>query len=679
MRFWPADADDLATGLAAAGVDVAALDGDALSDTERLNAGGSFSWQLSGARSVEVFGLYGRSDADHAASSLPGAVVPASLEGDDLLAGLSATARLSDRVDGQLRAGLTRSSRSYGAASLVDSGLGEGAVLFAPTGAQLGDPAYPATVDRSEISAEGSLFYGGGSHQLKAGLGARFTSHEQTTGGRGLYLFDDAAGFATRTGVFRGLDRVPTASFSVTELFVHGQDSWRAAPGLQLTSGLSYEVETLPAGDLVASRRWQELTGIDNTDLPDYTGDVGLVLGFDWDVQERQVWRVSGGLSVQRGDVAPELLAEALGYDGRVAASMILGDVASTPTPLGPRLTIVSPDFAAPVTTRANVGLSRAIGPTAALHLGAVIRETDHLPRRTDLNRPAAAPFSDQYGRPVLGRLAREGGLLFPEPGANRAFGEFDIVSALASNASSSYWGVTAGLEKRFGALEASAFYTYSNTEDDWVGAAGIAPLDGLVPFGDDSGLDDWATGTSDFDIPQRAVANAALTLPFAPSVQVGGSWRWSSGRPFTPGFGRGIDANADGVAGNDPAFIDGDIEGMADLMAEHACLREEEGRFAPRNSCRTDDRNLLDAWVGVRLDVGGVRPELRVEALALSATAAGLVDTALYHLDPGAAIVTDPATGSVTVPLVVNPRFGEALQPSSELSRIRISLRMVF
>ena len=185
-----------------------------------------------------------------------------------------------------------------------------------------------------------------------------------------------------------------------------------------------------------------------------------------------------------------------------------------------------------------------------------------------------------------------------------------------------------------------------------------------------------WADGTSDFDIPHRATAGFEMALPFAPA-HVGASWQWASGRPFTPGFGRGIDINADGVAGNDPAFVDDDIDGVVGLQDDWDCLRESAGRFVERNACRGPARSLLDAWVGARIPVAGVDSELRVEALGLMAEGFGVVDTALYRLAPGDVEVN--SDGVVDVPLMVNDGFGEELGISPEPTRVRISLRIGF
>lgn len=680
VRYWPRGATELAAGLAEAGVDVSDIDQDDVAQTQRLSLGGSFDWRFAGGQRIDVLALYGRTEREQSASSLHGYALPVAVDGQHFMTAATATGPITESIAVEVRVGVSQSSREYGDAGVVDPGI-DGPVAFVGQGAQLGDPAFPASLDRSSLDGQATFHYRTGEHHLKAGLGGRYMDHTRSHvfGGAGLYLFDDATAFDDRTGAFRGLEGpAAAASFSVAEGFVYGQDTWRAAPGLDLTTGVRYELETVPANDLLSNQRWQELTGIDNAGLPDRTGDLAVAAGFDWNVREHHAWRVQGGVAVQRGDIPAELLAEVLTHDGRFEAVAALGDVAEV-TELGPRLSILSSGFRPPVTSRASFGVSRALGSTAALHVAGVLRQTKNLPRRTDLNLPLEAPFEDQHGRPVFGELERVGGLLLPVGGLNRRFAEFEAVSAITSEATSTYWGVTAGLEKRYGDLRLDGSYTYSRTEDDWLGAASGQPLDALPPFPGASDLEGWEEGTSDFDVPHRLVFAAELTPSFADRLSLGGFLKWASGRPFTPGLGRGIDANADGVSGNDPAFIDDAVEGLADLQASWPCLREFNGRFVERNACRMPDRTVLDLWLGLRLPLQRVQTELRVEALALDHGGGTLVETALYRLDPDGEFTTDSSTGQVHVPLAINPRFGEELGQAAEFARIRISLRMRF
>jgi hypothetical protein len=151
-----------------------------------------------------------------------------------------------------------------------------------------------------------------------------------------------------------------------------------------------------------------------------------------------------------------------------------------------------------------------------------------------------------------------------------------------------------------------------------------------------------------------------------------------TSGRPFTPGFRPGVDANGDGSASNDPAFVDQGLPGMDALLGGWSCLVRQAGRFAERNSCRDPVVHSLDvrATLGP-LEMAGLTAELWIEGLNLTDEAAAVRDHALYLVEPGTPLATNPATGAVTVPLVVNGGFGRPLAHRSSGRFLRLSLRL--
>ncbi|NIM61251.1 MAG: hypothetical protein GTN89_01490, partial [Acidobacteria bacterium] len=52
----------------------------------------------------------------------------------------------------------------------------------------------------------------------------------------------------------------------------------------------------------------------------------------------------------------------------------------------------------------------------------------------------------------------------------NRRFSDFDLVSALNPDGSSSFWGATVAIERHTGgSLDLLASYTYSQVRDDWL------------------------------------------------------------------------------------------------------------------------------------------------------------------------------------------------------------------
>ena len=160
--------------------------------------------------------------------------------------------------------------------------------------------------------------------------------------------------------------------------------------------------------------------------------------------------------------------------------------------------------------------------------------------------------------------------------------------------------------------------------------------------------------------------------------VRLAGFYRFQSGFPFTPGFRDGVDANGDGSFNNDPAFVDDAIAGTGDLFNEWECLRVQVGRFARRNSCRGDPIQTLDVRVVLRaFEARGYSVELVADGVNLLDPEVAELDRALYLVDASGALVTDPVLAETTVPLLVNPNFGQPVRGLSTGRFFRVGLRV--
>jgi hypothetical protein len=159
--------------------------------------------------------------------------------------------------------------------------------------------------------------------------------------------------------------------------------------------------------------------------------------------------------------------------------------------------------------------------------------------------------------------------------------------------------------------------------------------------------------------------------------VRIAGLYRFSSGLPFTPGFRPGVDMNADGIAGNDPAFVASGGE-LGGLTAAWPCLSGQAGGFVERNACRAPDVHSLDLRLAVSLgELTFGRAELVVDGIDLIGADVAVRDRALYLVDPAGEVTTDPVSGTTVVPLLVNPDFGRPLLPLSAGRSIRIALQV--
>ena len=69
----------------------------------------------------------------------------------------------------------------------------------------------------------------------------------------------------------------------------------------------------------------------------------------------------------------------------------------------------------------------------------------------------------------------------------------------------------------------------------------------------------------------------------------------------------------------------------------------------------------------------------LVVDAVNLIATEDGVIDRALYLVDPAASLIVSPDGRNYTVPLVANPDFGKLLSRFTPQRFLRLGLRVGF
>jgi len=668
------------------GVDLGGYARARVEETERVAGFARVDWRLAENHHFGIRGNYAAFPAGGptaVASRLHGPGIR--LEGSDLSAAATLMSNLGELWVQEIRLGASRSVREYlaGADGIPATRIVAGGLAFGT------DPILPGRFERTGFDLSQVLHYRHGAHRLKAGVALSVTSYKDAfAASGGEFVFSGTDAFARREGVFTlDLGSPGVAEFSSPRYGIFVQNTWTATPGLDLTVGIRYDAERLPVDEVSIDTTWARLTGTSNARIPGTVGKLSPRFGFTWDLENRHRWVLHGAAGVYHDRIDPSILGEILTHDGGPRRFRAVGDLGSWPSPTalplladtGKILTILGPDFTAPRTVRATLGLSRALGAGTAVHLSGTFRRTDFLPRRRDLNLPAAADAEDQYGRPIYGELVRQGELLTAVPGSNRRFGAYDRVSAISADGRSDYRAVTVGLERRVaGPIDFFASYTYSRTEDDGAYGFGMRPDDRLLPFPAAFGESDWSEGRSDFDVPHRVAVGAEWTLPVASGIRIAGLYRYRSGDPFTPGFRDGVDANGDGSDRNDPAFVDDQVAGIAELLDQWECLREQVGRFAERNACRMPGVHALDLRLGIGLPrFAGIGAELVIDAFNVIESDVGLPDRALYRIDESRELTVDPATGRLVVPLVANPHFGELLQRWGNGRILQIGLRL--
>jgi hypothetical protein len=136
-----------------------------------------------------------------------------------------------------------------------------------------------------------------------------------------------------------------------------------------------------------------------------------------------------------------------------------------------------------------------------------------------------------------------------------------------------------------------------------------------------------------------------------------------------------GADINGDGSAFNDVAFVPS-RQLLGELADEWSCLASQAGSFAERNSCREPARHELDLAVEVRLfKLGNSALSLVIEGMNLTDSESGLRDSSL--LLPNADLPISSSGTTVSIPMIVNPNFGDLLVPTNAGRTLRATLRI--
>ena len=403
------------------------------------------------------------------------------------------------------------------------------------------------------------------SGRAKVGLAVQATNHklDQTLAGNGDIFFSDAAGLLAGNGVYAS-GSSSESSFSTTRIGAFGQYAWDAAPGLRITVGGRIDWEVVPTSDVRLNADWAAASGLPNNEFPSRFAQPGAVISATWDVRGDGRTILFGATSVSSGSLDPGLLHEATAQDGDATLKRAVGsgiswpDVSNGPSGAAslPVLTLLGPDTRPPRTSEFGGGIVQDLGAGWVFHVSVSARRTDFLPRRRDVNLPIYPLATDAYGRDVLGNLDKIGSVVAADVGTNRRFGGFDAVWAVDPDGWSKYKGASVGLEYATERADAFVSYTHSQTTDNWIGASKGLPGATLDPRLPGEAGRSWAEGTSDFDIPERLVAGARFHFDVGQGADISATYTYQSGRPFTPGYRTGVDANGDGSARNDVAFV---------------------------------------------------------------------------------------------------------------------------
>lgn len=346
-----------------------------------------------------------------------------------------------------------------------------------------------------------------------------------------------------------------------------------------------------------------------------------------------------------------------------------------------PNVTVFDPNFGAPRSWRASLGVQRRMLERINVSFDVSYALGIDLYGVRDLNLDATPRFTlgNEGGRPVFVDASD----IVPATGvvnslASRREADYGSVLAVGSGLRSDTRQATLGINGflRNGIL-LSANYTYARSRDQSSFSCCSAQQAFASPTtAGDPNATPWGTS----DLERRHVIVTTATMPLHPSVELTIIGRATSGQPFTPRVGN--DVNGDG-ARNDRAFVFDPATtanpalaaGMQALLDNASprvreCLNDQLGRLAGRNSCFAPWFPSLDLRLNYRPDRFGLKRNLMV-SLQLVNPLAGL-DRLINgrdqegwgqprRVDPNLLYVTgfDPLTQRFQY--AVNERFGDA------------------
>lgn len=633
-----------------------------------------FDAQPSTASRFFLRGAMGLATREHEG---PGAVAPApylSLAEESLQYSVAASLTRSSGSGLllELHAGLSGSRREWGGEDALAPAFltGPGASLGSVTG-EVGESS------RTDAFLIPVLHYPFAGGTLKGGASARMSWHALESGRVQETFFSDGAALLAAQG-FQSVVGAPAADFSTSEYEAFAQFAFEARPGLEATVGGRLGVELIPADGADTNSAWFLQTGLRNDVYPTRLTQAGARASVSWEPSPGGSTLLTTTIALDHGDLDTRALAELFTHDVTAVSARQAGTGVTWPTPTTPpvgtalpSLTLIGPESRAPRSLHAGASVVQRLAPGWSLHAGLAFRRTDFFLRRRNLNLPVVPLASDAFGRGVFGTLSQDGTLVSATDDDGRRFAAFQEVWALDSDGWSESRAATAGLEYSSDVASLYAAYTRSRTEDNWLGAAGPYQDLSLSPQLPDG--DDWSQGTSDFDVPNRLVVAGSATVSRATLSVV---YRLRSGAPFTPGYRAGVDANGDGSARNDVAFVDPALP--TDLTDAWDCLADQSGAFAERNSCRGPAVHGLDVRLAVTLGrVMGREARLVLDAFNLVESELGVVDHALYLVDSSGSITTSPDGSTVTVPVIPNPDFGALLNTTGRGRMLRVGIRI--
>jgi len=490
-------------------------------------------------------------------------------------------------------------------------------------------------LEQDIYQVQDSLTLALGDHQVTAGASAEFFRLRNAflQAATGVWTFESLADFEAgipsafqrRFGV-SPLQEPGTANFTVAQPGVYLQDNWSPFKGLTLTPGIRMDVPFLSKANTNERLVNNEAFPIDTSRMP--SGNVlwSPRLGFNWDVENNANTIVRGGLGVFSGRPPYVWVANAYSINGLSQVELTCQRAAgnrqvptftldpnaqpfdcaggtnppSSPTNQG-EINYFDPK------TRYPQNFRLALGADRRLPFG-IIATADVLYTR-DINawyindENLALQGQNSEGRSVYGGINATTGR--STPARIDATNLVQAVKVFNKNGGRVF-NTTLQLQKDIQDLmNVMVAYSYTDAKDR-ISMTSSQALSNFQFSPVDGDLANRNVRPSAFDRTHRFTVTATGNLPMG--FNAGIIYTGQSGLPYT--WVVNGDVNADGIGGNDVAFIPKEAseislqepaqyEALSNFINSQPCLAGAKGRLLRRGECRNPWQNFFNVRLG--------------------------------------------------------------------------------
>ncbi|HWZ57743.1 MAG TPA: hypothetical protein VNW46_02110, partial [Gemmatimonadaceae bacterium] len=427
-----------------------------------------------------------------------------------------------------------------------------------------------------------------------------------------------------RIGIPAPGGRGGAVNFHTDNIGFYLQDQWQATPRLNLTYGIRFDIPIWPdKPPFNASLDSADLGNINTSRLP--TGQVQYSprVGFTYDVTGDQRNNVHGGVGIFQGAPAYVWLSNSFQNSGLSGYQQLTcnntgtgrppaftpGNIQNPPTACGGGLTAkagaeidyTDPKFKYPQDLKASLGYDPQLGGGFSGHLSALYTHAIYAP--IFLNAALHAPIATgPFGNAVYGVSPNNPTIVG---------GHSEIIELTNTNKNYSY-ALTGGFSKKFSRwLEGDVYYTYSQARDVQSVTSSTSASSYIFSWTPAFDQRKQQLGRANFETPHKITADLYYEMPW--HTKIGATYIGTSGQAYT--FTYGIDANGDGISGNDPIYIPKNVTDPTQIqfapagglttaqeqalfqkfLDQNPCLAHQAGHFMARNSCRTPWQNTLN------------------------------------------------------------------------------------